>query len=89
MPGQLAGLPPGRVIVRGMAVIGDASHATRDGTLLAALAMLNHALRIMDGNAVPPEIGARLQLVIEELEDYSKGSTASCSTAPTIVSSRS
>jgi hypothetical protein len=67
----------------------EADHASGDGALLAALTMLNDALRIMDGNEVPSEIGARLQLVIEELEDHSKASGVACSTAPTIVSFRS
>ncbi|HET6942342.1 MAG TPA: hypothetical protein VFH89_09295 [Sphingomicrobium sp.] len=65
----------------------NANHAAADSALVAALTMLSDALRIMDGNEVPPEIGARLQLVIEELEAHSKASTA-CP-APTIVSSRS
>lgn len=72
-----------------MAVTRDADHASGDGALHAALTMLNDALRIMDGNDVPPEIGARLQLVIEELEDHSKASGATHPPAPTIVSFRS
>jgi len=74
---------------RGMAVTREADHASEDGALDAALTMLNDALRIMDCNEVPPEIGARLQLVIEELEDHSKASSAAGPIAPTIVSFRS
>jgi hypothetical protein len=81
--------PPGRVIVRGMAVTGEADHASGNGALDAALTMLNDALRIIDCNEVPSEIGARLQLVIEELEDHSKASSAISPIAPTIVSFRS
>jgi hypothetical protein len=72
-----------------MAVSRKADHASGDGALDAVLAMLNDALRIMDQNEVPAEIGARLQLVIEELEDHSKASRATSSITPTIVSFRS
>jgi hypothetical protein len=72
-----------------MAVTRNADHASGDGALHAALAMLNDALRIMDDDEVPPELGARLQLVIEELEDYSKVSGTARLATPTIVSFRS
>ena len=71
-----------------MAVTRDADHASGDGALHAALAMLSDALQIIDGNQVPPEIGARLQLVIEELEELSKTSEEQ-QTVPTVVSFRS
>lgn len=72
-----------------MAVTREADHASGDSALRAALTMLNDALRIMDGNEVPPEIGARLQLVIEEVEEHSKSSETTRPIASTIVSFRS
>jgi hypothetical protein len=72
-----------------MAVTGNADHALGDGALSAALTLLKDALQIMDGNEAPPEIGARLQLVIEELEDHSNASRTVTPPASTIVSFRS
>jgi hypothetical protein len=71
-----------------MAVTRNADHASGDGALDVALVMLGNALQIIDGKQVPPEIGARLQLVIEDLDDHSKSSEER-PTTPTIVSFRS
>jgi hypothetical protein len=48
--------------------------------------MLKDALRIMDRNGLPPEIGPGFRSLIEELEDHSKAAQATFTTIPTIVS---
>jgi len=41
-----------------------------DGKVDEALSMLVEALRILDAQKISPEVGARLQGVIDDLRDY-------------------
>jgi hypothetical protein len=51
----------------------DAGPASDDAPLERALSMLANALEILDAEGVPPEFGARLQGVVEELREYRSG----------------
>jgi hypothetical protein len=48
----------------------DAGPASDQAPFDRALSMLVEALEILDAEGVPPEFGARLQGVIEELREY-------------------
>ncbi|MCH8614868.1 hypothetical protein LZ016_01940 [Sphingomonas sp. SM33] len=48
----------------------DADQTSNQAPLDRALSMLVEALQILDAQEVPPELGARLQGVIEDLNDY-------------------
>ena len=51
----------------------DASPASDQAPLERAMSMLVEALEILDAEDVPPEFGARLQGVIEELREHRSG----------------
>jgi hypothetical protein len=48
----------------------DAGPASDEAPLERALSLLASALEILDAEGVPPEFGARLQGVIDELREY-------------------
>ena len=51
----------------------DAGPASDQAPFERALSMLVEALEILDSEDVPPEFGARLQGVIEELAEHRAG----------------
>ena len=51
----------------------DAGPASDQAPFERALSMLVEALEILDAQDVPPEFGARLQGVIEELMEHRSG----------------
>ena len=48
----------------------DADQTSNQAPLDRALSMLVEALQVLDAQEVPPELGARLQGVIEDLNDF-------------------
>jgi hypothetical protein len=48
----------------------DADQTSNEAPLDRAMSMLVEALQILDAQGVPPELGARLQGVIEDLNDH-------------------
>jgi len=51
----------------------DAGPASDQAPFERALSMLVEALEILDAEDVPPEFGARLQGIIEELTEHRSG----------------
>jgi hypothetical protein len=51
----------------------DAGPASDQAPIERALSMLVEALEILDAEVVPPEVGARLQAVIDELREHCSG----------------
>ena len=51
----------------------DAGPASDQAPIERALSMLVEALEILDSEVVPPEFGARLQAVIDELREHCSG----------------
>jgi hypothetical protein len=47
----------------------DADDLSEDWTIERALALLEQALEIIDHRTAPPEIGARLQEIIEQVQE--------------------